>query len=224
MIEKFKRRLDGWKCKVLSFGGKIYLVKSVLANLPVFYLSLFQMPSKVAKKLNQLIARFIWGIKDISGIHWLKWDQICKPRDRGGLGFFDLKLENWSLLNKWVWRFGTDHELLRKKIIAGKYGFDDKSILPPQSHCKKVSWVWRNISRPLADSEDPLIFYLRPAIGDGYSIDFWNDAWTKVQSLRLSFPRVFALAVKKEGKVSDFDVKGAEGWVWNIEIRRELFK
>ncbi|WRX19759.1 Reverse transcriptase domain - like 10 [Theobroma cacao] len=41
IIKKFKDRLVGWKSKMLSMGGRVTLLKSVMASLPLFYMSLF---------------------------------------------------------------------------------------------------------------------------------------------------------------------------------------
>ena len=58
VVDKIKRRLNGWKANVLSKAGRIVLIKSVLNNLPMYYLSLFRMPKLVAK---EIIARGVNG-------------------------------------------------------------------------------------------------------------------------------------------------------------------
>ncbi|GMJ04667.1 hypothetical protein HRI_004135900 [Hibiscus trionum] len=61
VIEQFEKRFAGWKAKLLSLGGSIVMVKSVLENLPVFFMSIFHMLVAVSSKLNSLITKFIWG-------------------------------------------------------------------------------------------------------------------------------------------------------------------
>ena len=41
--------------------------------------------------------------------------------------------------------------------------------------------------------------------------------------LRLAFPRIFALAANKEGKVRDFGRWINNYWSWKIVLRRRLF-
>lgn len=41
--------------------------------------------------------------------------------------------------------------------------------------------------------------------------------------LKEAFPRVFALAVVKEGLVQDFGHWSGSNWVWSVTLRRQLF-
>ncbi|XVF54250.1 hypothetical protein PTKIN_Ptkin05aG0165200 [Pterospermum kingtungense] len=61
------------------------------------------------------------------------------------------------------------------------------------------------------------------SLGDGRKIDFWEQEWIPSIRLKTSFPRVFALASKKQGKVAEFGVLSEGSWEWRIETRRQLF-
>lgn len=61
ILDKCKARLASWKRKLLSFGGRLMLIKSVLSNLPTYYLSLFKLPSSVAKAFDKIRPNFLWG-------------------------------------------------------------------------------------------------------------------------------------------------------------------
>ena len=54
ILEKFHRKLAGWKTLYLSKGGRLTLLKSTLSSLPTYYLSLFTIPSHVANKLEKI--------------------------------------------------------------------------------------------------------------------------------------------------------------------------
>ncbi|KAK9030083.1 hypothetical protein V6N11_031517 [Hibiscus sabdariffa] len=45
-----------------------------------------------------------------------------------------------------------------------------------------------------------------------------------MSSLKLEFPRLFAIVNLKAGKVADFGTKENGVWVWKIELRRQLFE
>ncbi|XP_071720790.1 uncharacterized protein [Rutidosis leptorrhynchoides] len=61
IFDKFKKRLADWKCKTISFGGRLTLIKSVLTNLPLYYFSLFKAPVGFLKELEGLRRDFFWG-------------------------------------------------------------------------------------------------------------------------------------------------------------------
>ncbi|GKB79722.1 transposon TX1 uncharacterized [Tanacetum coccineum] len=42
--EKFKKILGEWKARMMSFGGRLTLVKSVFGSLPLYYFSMFRVP------------------------------------------------------------------------------------------------------------------------------------------------------------------------------------
>lgn len=45
---------------VLSFGGRLTLINSVLDGMPMYLMSLFVMPAAVEKKMNSLRNQFLW--------------------------------------------------------------------------------------------------------------------------------------------------------------------
>jgi hypothetical protein len=36
--------------------------------------------------------------------HLVSWQEICKPKDQGGLGVMNTKLMIQALMIKWIWR------------------------------------------------------------------------------------------------------------------------
>lgn len=53
-IVKFESRLVGWKMRLLSIGGQVTFIKSVLASLLIFYLSIFRMLVKISQELEKI--------------------------------------------------------------------------------------------------------------------------------------------------------------------------
>jgi hypothetical protein len=62
-----KSQLSSWKSKHLSFGGRLVLLKSILASLPVYALSFFKAPSGIISSIESLLIRFFWGEVRIIG-------------------------------------------------------------------------------------------------------------------------------------------------------------
>lgn len=49
IIQKVEKKLASWRGKVLSLGGRLTLLKSSLASLPLYYMSLFPVPQGIIK-------------------------------------------------------------------------------------------------------------------------------------------------------------------------------
>lgn len=91
LMTKFDKRISGWRGRLLSFGGKITLLKSVLNALPVHALSVIKPPNKLIQHLEKSMAAFLWNSKERHRKRWISWTQVCRPMDEGGLGIRALK-------------------------------------------------------------------------------------------------------------------------------------
>ncbi|XVF85746.1 hypothetical protein PTKIN_Ptkin17bG0142100 [Pterospermum kingtungense] len=60
-------------------------------------------------------------------------------------------------------------------------------------------------------------------LGNGSRILFWSQEWIPGVILKVNFPRIYALAMLKEGKVNDYGYFDNNKWIWNIPLRRDVF-
>jgi hypothetical protein len=58
--ERFENKLSNWKGKLLSVGGRLVLINSVLNSLSIFMLSFFEVPREILKKLDYYRSRLFW--------------------------------------------------------------------------------------------------------------------------------------------------------------------
>ena len=58
--EHLEKRLSSWKGKLLSVGGRLVLINSVLTNMVLYMLSFFQLPKGVLQRLDYFRSRFFW--------------------------------------------------------------------------------------------------------------------------------------------------------------------
>ncbi|KAE8716946.1 Alpha-galactosidase [Hibiscus syriacus] len=109
--------------------------------------------------------------------------------------------------------------------MAAKYNIDPADICPPNPRDRGVYWIWRDILKTfdLKIGEQSLRDYCIIQVGNGKRVKFWQDLWIGNHPLMTAFPRMFALAVNKEGTVADFGTKTDSGWVWDIQFRRNAF-
>jgi hypothetical protein len=50
--ERFQKKLSSWKGKMLSSGGRLVLINSILSSLPMYMMSFFRIPKGVSEKLD----------------------------------------------------------------------------------------------------------------------------------------------------------------------------
>lgn len=85
--EKIFKKLDRWKRYQISRGVRLTLCTSALGSIPLYYLSLFQLPVLISKKLEKSMRLFLWGdYLNGSLKHLVRWDTYSLSRDEGGLG------------------------------------------------------------------------------------------------------------------------------------------
>lgn len=64
VIERIEKRLSTWKGKLISFGGRITLLKSVRVSIPIYFLSCFRCLIKVVRRIENSI----WF-----SLEWFHW-------------------------------------------------------------------------------------------------------------------------------------------------------
>ncbi|KAJ9561650.1 hypothetical protein OSB04_006810 [Centaurea solstitialis] len=65
LITKVKARINNWKSKFLSFGGRKQLVISVLQSLQLYWMAVFLFPSTVIHELEALCRDFFMGSRQL---------------------------------------------------------------------------------------------------------------------------------------------------------------
>ena len=60
IIEKWMKRLDGWKGSALSLGGRLTFINSCLSNLPIYTMSMYWLPVSTLDKIDTIRKRFFW--------------------------------------------------------------------------------------------------------------------------------------------------------------------
>ncbi|MCH96738.1 RNA-directed DNA polymerase (Reverse transcriptase), partial [Trifolium medium] len=128
--------------------GRIVLLNSVLNAIPIFYLSYMKISVQVWKKIRRIQGEFLWGCtRRGNKVSWIKWDVVCLPKRKGGLGVRDVRMINISLLAKWRWRLLNNDEAVWKEVIRSKYGdlALGKVVLGEECIPRSASLWWKDI-------------------------------------------------------------------------------
>ena len=182
------------------------LIKSSLSSLPTYFLSLFPLLGKVAKRMEKLQKDFLWnGIGGEPKIHLVNWAKVCRPLQVGGLGIRLLENFNSALLGKWrrvikaKWRYGMETNVLWRRVIEAKYGniwggWCTKKVTSPY----RVS-LWRYIRSDWLNFSKLLVY----DVGDGTKVKFWKHVWCGKCTLQEAFPELYCLSRSKDSSVAE---------------------
>ncbi|RVW54967.1 Transposon TX1 uncharacterized 149 kDa protein [Vitis vinifera] len=96
--ERMRKRLALWKRQFISKGGRLTLIRSTLASMPIYLMSLMRIPRVVRLRLEKIQRDFLWG---------------------GGA------LEKRPHLVNWDVRFAVERDSLWKLVISSKYGEEE---------------------------------------------------------------------------------------------------
>ena len=111
VVEKMRKKLAPWKGKLLSSGGRITLTNSVLSSIPSYIMGMFRLGEGIHHKMDTIRSQFFWrGANDKFKYHMVKWEQLCVPKDFGGLGIINTRTFNDAIILKWAWRLLVDRE------------------------------------------------------------------------------------------------------------------
>ncbi|KAL6326994.1 hypothetical protein AAG906_012678 [Vitis piasezkii] len=146
--ERVRRRLALWKRQYISKGGRVTLIKSTLASMPIYQMSIFRMPKVVVRRIEKVQRNFLWGGGNMERkVHLVKWEVVCTGKDKGGLGLRKLALLNKALLGKWIWRYACDKNNLWRQVIKVKYGQEGKgNMICFGQMCGAQILHWLNVS------------------------------------------------------------------------------
>ena len=132
-------------------GGRITLIKSTLASIPIYQMSIFRMLKSVAKRLEILQRDFLWGGGNTGRkIHLINWKVACTQKEKGGLGIRRMGLLNKALLGKWIWRFAVEKDVLWKKVIGVKHGMEGCGCKSKEAWGPFGVGVWKEILKEMS--------------------------------------------------------------------------
>nr|XP_027099065.1 uncharacterized protein LOC113718354 [Coffea arabica] len=185
-------KIMSWKSRMLSFGGKIVLIKHVLASMPLHLLSAAVIPNKVFRTIEKAFSTFLWGSSsEESKFHWIKWSQMCYPVNEGGVGFRRLKdiYKAFSFKLWWNFRKGLS---LWAAFMKAKYC---RLLHPCQVEIRTTdSALWRRMVNVSRQVELSMLWVVKNG-----ACHFWYDNWLGSGALflratvvpNLSFDNVF---------------------------------
>jgi hypothetical protein len=201
VLEAMRSRLGSWQNKFLSLGGRVTFLNSVLNSIPIHWLSFYKMPRAIVKEITRLQRNFLWaGTADNHKIPWVRWSQVCKRKEEGGLGVKNVEDFNKSLLCKWLWRILTNDNKLWCKLVRARMGVDDELFETRRGAVRISSVWWEDICRIGKENNGLFFKEISKRLGSGESVKFWKEVWLGTEAFAVMFPRL--ISSKKNGLVN----------------------
>ena len=120
--QRVLNKLAGWKEKLLSSAGKEILIKAVAQTVSSYTMNCFKLPNTLCEELTGMVRQFWCGkVKEEKKLAWMSWEKMCLPKEKGEMGFRDLKLFNMALLAKQGWCLQMNSSSLFYRVYKAKY-------------------------------------------------------------------------------------------------------
>ncbi|XP_074298927.1 uncharacterized protein LOC141629907 [Silene latifolia] len=101
--EEVTERIARLGAKHLSYAGRLTLIKSVLSTLHNYWARIFILPKTVLNSIDAICEPSWHGQEQKESPALVSWNQVCKPRRKGGLGLKSVTSWNIALMGKYVW-------------------------------------------------------------------------------------------------------------------------
>ncbi|XP_073104804.1 uncharacterized mitochondrial protein AtMg00310-like [Elaeis guineensis] len=158
IIEKIQSRVSGWFSKLLSFGGKIILLR-----------------------IERVFAAFLLNSStESSKHHWISWDALARPTQEGGIGVRRLSEVGDAFTFKRCWSLVQKASLWSDYLSSKYFPNSSFSAATLNSGCSRA---WRNLIRVRPHFEKMSQIML----GDGSS-GFFLDNWSGLGALKHFIP------------------------------------
>ena len=171
--DRLWQRLQSWSTRMLSRVGNEILLKTMALTMPNYAMSIYLLPKDMCRELEVMMNSFWWRSNRSGGkgINWLKWENLCKLKGCGGLGFKQLHLFNITMLGKQLWKLLTCPDSLVAKIIKARYYLRTSVLQASVGH--NLNYMWRSI----LVAKDVVIQESRLQVGCRHTISISKDPW-----------------------------------------------
>ena len=185
MVDKMADKLPAWQARLLYRDGRLELLRSTSMSMPIHAMMALDLPIKTITAANKICRGFLWkGRREVNGGHCIiAWNQVCSPKEHGGLGVPNLRYLNSALRARWPWLQRTD------------------STRP-----------WSEFNIQVSDESMGIYkAATRCTLGDGEMARFWTDWWLSDGRIEDTMPHLYAM-VKKRGRQITVKQALTAGW------------
>ncbi|XP_011079190.1 uncharacterized protein LOC105162767 [Sesamum indicum] len=99
LMDQIANCISKWTGKSLSYAGRLELIRSIIQGVECFWLQVFPLPAAVIEKTHWICRNFLWNSRRAP----VAWEEICHPKEEGGLGIRHIQSWNVALIARVLW-------------------------------------------------------------------------------------------------------------------------
>jgi hypothetical protein len=206
---KFIAKFSTLKANKLNHAGRLQYIKSVLASIPIYYMSTILFSKAFIEKITSTIRNFWWTrVQEdhhISPIAYRSWDDISKSTNQGALGIRDMELISKSLIIHSSWNVATNKNPLPTAILKAKY-------YPNNTFWTTPTFTSRSVyCSSILQVKHHLHSNVTLQIHDGSS-SIWSSPWTHIWANIHDHLLLLVTNTPLPNNVSDLWMQGTTRW------------
>ena len=144
VILKSQKKLASWKAHFLSRAGKIMLIKAKMESSPLHVMNCFKLTKINDEDLYRINRNFLWlpnmVINENKVFSLVAWDDVCRPKPKGGLGIRKSNDVNNAPIVKLGWRILTNKDSIWARIMRDKYVKDNNFFRIEKKNGDFIVW------------------------------------------------------------------------------------
>ncbi|PKU64444.1 Putative ribonuclease H protein [Dendrobium catenatum] len=123
LIQKVRNHTLAWGIRHLSLAGRITLINFVLIPTYVYVVSHTIVSKSVLNEMEKICRSFLWNVDvEHRSIHYASWENISRPRKKGGLGFHTSDMLVGPLRARIAWEYICKPSNILQRCMENKYG------------------------------------------------------------------------------------------------------
>ncbi|CAN1788863.1 Putative ribonuclease H protein At1g65750 [Linum perenne] len=169
------------------------------------------LPCHICEAIDRKIRNFMWGsTNDCRKIHLVSWDEVCKPKEHGGLGLKKARDLNMAFMMKLAFLFFKSPNELWVQVLQHKYFREGPNGLQVKNN-SRLSPLWRAVKKVT-----PVMrLGMRMGLRDGTETNFWLDRWVDGGERLIDLTSGSSSGIDVDQPVNAF-VSSLGEWNWSL--------
>ncbi|XP_057417455.1 uncharacterized protein LOC130711751 [Lotus japonicus] len=167
--------------------------------------------------IDSMIARFFWG-GDVSrrGLHWTKWENLCKNKCDGGLGFRDFRAFNEALVAKNWWRLYMypDSLLDGSSLVYRQDAIESLGLEKVADLVVNGSWNTELLDEVFSPLTVQKIMAIPLSIQSNLDVLYWHGTSNSIYECKSGYNYIRSLVTREEASSSSRPLLSASHWRW----------